>query len=294
LIKYLKYKKKMVKKLVPNPYIPMLTKVKSIISENEVRDIKTLELEFQKEEEYKAFDYIPGQFAEISIIGKGECPIGIASSPTEEGTIKFTIKKMGTVTSSFHNSDIGDTIGVRGPLGNGWPMEELKGQNIVVIGGGFAFSTLRSLVLYVLDDKHRKDYGNITVIYGNRDSGEVLYRDVLEEWEKRDDINVVLTIDREEEGWTRKVGFVAAIVKEVAPSPDNAVAIICGPPIMIRTAVDELVKIGWKDEKILNSLEMRMKCGIGKCGRCNIGEKFVCIDGPVFSLAELKKMPNEY
>ena len=279
---------------MPNPYIPMLTKIKSIISENEVRDIKTIELEFQKEEEYKAFDYIPGQFAEISIIGKGECPIGIASSPTEEGTIKFTIKKMGTVTSAFHNCDIGDTIGVRGPLGNGWPMEELKGQNIVVIGGGFAFSTLRSLVLYVLDDKHRKDYGDITVIYGNRDSGEVLYRDVLEEWEKRDDINVVLTIDREEEGWTRKVGFVAAIVKEVAPSPDNAVAIICGPPIMIRTAVDELVKIGWSDENILNSLEMRMKCGIGKCGRCNIGSKFVCIDGPVFSLAELKKLPNEF
>jgi len=279
---------------MPNPYIPMLTKVKSLISENKVRDIKTIELEFQKNEEYKAFDYIPGQFAEISIIGKGECPIGIASSPTEEGTIKFTIKKMGTVTSAFHNSDVGDTIGVRGPLGNGWPMEELKGKNIVVIGGGFAFSTLRSLVLYVLDEKNRKDYGDITVIYGNRDSGEVLYRDVLEEWEKRKDIEIVLTIDREEETWTRKVGFVAAIVKEVAPSPNNAVAIICGPPIMIRTAVDELVKIGWKDEHILNSLEMRMKCGIGKCGRCNIGEKFVCIDGPVFSLAELKKMPNEY
>jgi len=279
---------------VPNPYIPMLTKVKSMVSENKVNDIKTVELEFIKEEEYKNFDYIPGQFAEISIIGKGECPIGIASSPTEEGTIKFTIKKMGTVTSAFHNSETGDIIGVRGPLGNGWPMEELKGKNIVVIGGGFAFSTLRSLVLYVLDEKHRKDYGNLTVIYGNRDSGEVLYQDVLEEWEKRDDIDVVLTIDREEEGWTRKVGFVAAIVKEVAPSPNNAVAIICGPPIMIRTAVDELVKIGWKDEDILNSLEMRMKCGIGKCGRCNIGSKFVCIDGPVFSLAELKKMPNEY
>jgi sulfhydrogenase subunit gamma (sulfur reductase) len=279
---------------VPNPYIPMLTKVKSMVSENKVNDIKTVELEFIKEEEYKNFDYIPGQFAEISIIGKGECPIGIASSPTEEGTIKFTIKKMGTVTSAFHNSETGDIIGVRGPLGNGWPMEELKGKNIVVIGGGFAFSTLRSLVLYVLDEKHRKDYGNLTVIYGNRDSGEVLYQDVLEEWEKRDDIDVVLTIDREEEGWTRKVGFVAAIVKEVAPSPNNAVAIICGPPIMIRTAVDELVKIGWKDEDILNSLEMRMKCGIGKCGRCNIGSKFVCIDGPVFSLAELKKIPNEY
>ena len=279
---------------MPNPYIPMLTKVTSIIAENKVNDIKTIELEFQKEDEYKSFDYIPGQFAEISIIGKGECPIGIASSPTEEGSVKFTIKKMGTVTSMFHRCDIGDTIGVRGPLGNGWPIENLKGKNIVVIGGGFAFSTLRSLILYILDENHRKDYGNVTVIYGNRDSGEVLYRDVLEEWEKRDDINVVLTIDREEEGWTRKVGFVAAIVKEVAPSPDNAVAIICGPPIMIRTAVDELVKIGWKDEQILNSLEMRMKCGIGKCGRCNIGSKYVCIDGPVFSLAELKKMPNEY
>jgi sulfhydrogenase subunit gamma (sulfur reductase) len=279
---------------MPNPYIPMLTKIKSMATENEVNDIKTFELEFVKEEEYKAFDYVPGQFAEISIIGKGECPIGIASSPTEEGTIKFTIKKMGTVTSTFHNSDIGDTIGVRGPLGNGWPMEELKGKNIVVIGGGFAFSTLRSLVLYVLDDKYRKDYGNITVIYGNRNSGEVLYRDVLEEWEKRDDIDIVLTIDREEEGWTRKVGFVAAVVKEVAPSSVNAIAVVCGPPIMIKTAQNELEKLDWKDDQILNSLEMRMKCGIGKCGRCNIGEKFVCVDGPVFSLAELKEMPKEH
>ncbi|MHA2281904.1 MAG: FAD/NAD(P)-binding protein [Promethearchaeota archaeon] len=279
---------------MPNPYIPYLTRVKSVIEENKVNDIKTIELEFKNEEDYKKFDYIPGQFAEISLIGKGECPIGIASSPTEEGTIKFTIKKMGTVTSGFHSSEVGDIIGVRGPCGNGWPMEEMKGKNIVVIGGGFAYSTLRSLIIYLLDDRYRKDYGDITTIYGNRDSGEVLYKDLLEEWEKRDDIKVVLTIDREEEAWTREVGFVAAIVKKVAPSPDNAVAIICGPPIMIRTAVTELVELGWKDEQILNSLEMRMKCGIGKCGRCNIGNKFVCTDGPVFSLAELKKMPNEY
>ena len=270
----------------------MLTKVKSIVSENEVNDIKTLELEFVNDEEY--FNYIPGQFSEISLMGKGECPIGIASSPTEEGTIKFTIKKMGTVTSSFHNCEVGDVVGIRGPLGNGWPIEDMKGKNIVVIGGGFAFSTLRSLVLYLLDDKYRKDYGDITVIYGNRNIGEVLYRDVLEEWEKRDDIKVVLTLDREEEGWTREVGFVAAIVKKVAPSPDNAVAVVCGPPIMIRTAVAELVELGWKDDQILNSLEARMKCGIGKCGRCNIGDKFICTNGPVFSLAELKKLPNEY
>ncbi len=279
---------------MPNPYIPMLTSVKNIVSENEVNDIKTLELVFKKEEDLKSFKYIPGQFAEISLIGKGECPIGIASSPTETGSIMFTIKKMGTVTTGFHYCDMGDIVGVRGPLGNGWPIEEMKGKNIVVIGGGFAFSTLRSLVVYLLDEKYRKNYKDITVIYGNRDSGEVLYRDILEEWEQREDIKVVLTIDREEEGWTHEVGFVAAIVKKVAPSPDNAMAVVCGPPIMIRTAVAELVNLGWKDEQILNSLEMRMKCGIGKCGRCNIGNKFVCVDGPVFSLAELKKMPNEY
>jgi len=279
---------------VPNPYIPMLTKVKSIVSENKVNDIKTIELEFIKDGEYAKFDYIPGQFSEISIMGKGECPIGIASSPTEEGSIKFTIKKMGTVTSEFHNSEIGDIVGVRGPLGNGWPIDEMKGKNIVVIGGGFAFSTLRSLLLYVLEEKNRKEYGDITVIYGNRNVGEVLYRETLEEWEKRKDLKLVLTIDQEEEGWTHEVGFVAAIVKKVAPSPSNAVAVICGPPIMIRTAVAELVGLGWKDEQILNSLEARMKCGIGKCGRCNIGDKFICTDGPVFSLAELKKMPNEY
>lgn len=279
---------------VPNLYIPMLTTVKNIVSENKVNDIKTLELEFKKEEDYGNFNYIPGQFAEISLIGKGESPIGIASSPTEEGSIKFTIKKMGTVTSEFHNCNIGDVVGVRGPFGNGWPIEEMKGKNIVVIGGGFAFSTLRSLVIYLLDEKYRKDYKKITVIYGNRDSSEVLYRNVLEEWKKHDDIEVVLTIDREEEGWKEKVGFVAAIVKEVAPSSDNAIAVVCGPPIMIKTTIAVLEELKFNDEHILNSLEMRMKCGVGKCGRCNIGNKYVCIDGPVFSLAELKKLPTEY
>lgn len=277
-----------------NPYIPLLTTVKSIIAENKINDIKTLELEFKNKKDYEDFNYIPGQFAEISIIGKGECPIGIASSPTEEGSIKFTIKKMGTVTTALHNCDIGDTVGVRGPCGNGWPIEEMKGKNIVIIGGGFAFSTLRSLITYMLDNKYRKDYKDITVIYGNRDSGEVLYQEDLETWKKRDDIKVILTIDREEEGWKDKVGFVAPVVKEVAPSSDNAVAVVCGPPIMIKTTIAVLEELKFEDAQILNSLEMRMKCGIGKCGRCNIGNKFVCVDGPVFSLAELKKMPNEY
>lgn len=277
-----------------NPYIPKITTIKSIISENDVNDIKTFELVFDKSENYKNFKYIPGQFSELSIFGKGECPIGIASSPTEKGSIKFTIKKMGTVTSAFHNMEVGEKIGIRGPLGNGWPIEQMKGKNIIIIGGGFAFSTLRSLTEFILDDKHRDDYEDLTLIYGNRDPGEVLYKNDIQRWEKREDIKVVLTIDNEAEGWDYKIGYVAPIVKEVDPSSENALAAVCGPPIMIKTTIDVLEELEFRDEQILNSLEMRMKCGIGKCGRCNVGDKYVCIDGPVFSLAELRKLPDEY
>ncbi|MFX1383378.1 MAG: FAD/NAD(P)-binding protein [Promethearchaeota archaeon] len=275
-------------------YIPYLTSIKSIVSENGVNDIKTFELVFKNKEDEEKFDYIPGQFAEISMIGKGECPIGIASSPTEKGSIKFTIKKMGTVTTAIHNAEIGDVVGVRGPLGNGWPIEDLKGKNIIVIGGGFAFSTLRSLVEYMITDDNRNDFKEITVIYGNRNCSEILYQEDLMRWEKREDVDVALTIDCAEEGWDGKVGFVAPIVEAVSPSPDNAIAIVCGPPIMIRTTEAVLEKLNFKPDQILESLENRMKCGIGKCGRCNIGEKFVCVDGPVFSKEELNKMPKEY
>jgi sulfhydrogenase subunit gamma (sulfur reductase) len=230
----------------------------------------------------------------VSIFGKGECPIGIASSPTEEGSIKFTVKKMGTVTTSFHNMELGEKIGIRGPLGNGWPIEQMKGKNIIIIGGGFAFSTLRSLTEFILDKKNRDNYKDLMVIYGNRDPGEVLYKNDIKRWQKRDDVEIVLTIDNEADGWDYKVGYVAPIVKEVGPSPENALTAVCGPPIMIKTTVNVLKELEFNGDQILNSLEMRMKCGIGKCGRCNVGNKYVCIDGPVFSLAELSKLPDEY
>jgi len=277
-----------------NLYVPKLTTIKSIVTENGANDIKTFELVFKDDNDLNEFKYIPGQFAELTIFGKGECPIGIASSPTESGSLKFTVKKMGTVTAALHNLDVGSTVGIRGPLGNSWPVEAMKEKNIVIVGGGFAFSTLRSLIEYLIADEYRSYYKDITVIYGNRSKSEVLYKSDLERWQQRNDINVVLTLDRAEDGWNGKVGFVAPIVKEVAPSSENAIAVICGPPIMIKTSIPELEALQFTDEQILSSLEMRMKCGVGKCGRCNVGNKFVCADGPIFSRAELKQMPGEY
>ncbi|MHA1230505.1 MAG: FAD/NAD(P)-binding protein [Candidatus Helarchaeota archaeon] len=277
-----------------NLYLPKLCTIKNIIQENEANDLKTFELVFQNKSDEENFNYIPGQFAELSIIGIGECPIGIASSPTEKGSLKFTIKKVGTVTTAFHECHVGDEVGIRGPFGNGWPIDYLKGQNVVIVGGGFAFSTLRSLTEYILHKDNRRFYGDLTVIYGARNSGEMLYKEDLKRWQKRDDLNLVLTIDKPEPDWEYNVGYVPDIVKKVSPSSYNSTALVCGPPIMIKFSIPVLKELGFEDEKILLSLEMRMKCGVGKCGRCNIGNKFVCLDGPVFSQAELKALPKEY
>lgn len=277
-----------------NPYIPNLAVIRKIITENEVNDIKTFELVFQDPEAMKNFKYRCGQFAEISVFGAGECPIGIASSPMDEDYIQFTVKKVGVVTTALHNSEEGTVIGVRGPFGNGFPLERMEGRNVVIVGGGFAFTTLRSLTKFILHEANRDRFKDLTVIYGARNPGELSYKYDLEAWGKRDDINLNVTIDRAVPGWTGLVGFVPAVLKEVAPSSDNAIAIVCGPPIMIRFTMPVINELGFASEDVLLSLEMRMKCGIGKCGRCNIGDKFVCKDGPVFAYKELQMMPKEY
>ncbi|MDH5689428.1 MAG: FAD/NAD(P)-binding protein [Candidatus Bathyarchaeota archaeon] len=277
-----------------NPYIPDLAIIRKIIRENEVNDIKTFELVLQDREAMKNFRYRCGQFAEISVFGAGECPIGIASSPTDEDYIQFTVKKVGVVTTALHNCEERTVIGVRGPYGNGFPLERMKGRNVVIVGGGFAFTTLRSLTKFILHEANRGKFGDLTVIYGVRNPGELIYKYDLEAWSNRNDVNLNVTIDRAVPGWTGLVGFVPAILKEVAPSSDNAIAIICGPPIMIRFTMPVVNELGFSDEDVFLSLEMRMKCGIGKCGRCNIGDKFVCKDGPVFSYRELQMMPKEY
>ena len=282
-----------------NPYIPMPVEIIKIIDEVDTHDIKSFRLKFLNKEDEAKFKYLPGQFSELSIYGKGESPIGIASSPTEQGYVAFTVQRAGAiqpglVTAALHDMDEGAKIGLRGPLGNSWPIEFLEKKNIVVVGGGFAFTTLRSLINYMLHKDNRSRFGDITVIYGARTPGLLLYKDELAAWEKRDDIKTIITVDKRDDAWKGREGFVPAVCKDVAPSPKNSVAVICGPPIMIKFTLPVFFDLGFSKENILTSLEMRMKCGIGKCGRCNVGYKYVCSDGPVFSLAELEELPRDF
>ncbi|MFP4459068.1 MAG: FAD/NAD(P)-binding protein [Candidatus Zixiibacteriota bacterium] len=274
-----------------NIYMPKPIIVKNIIDESEDRTLRTFDFKFANPED--AFDYMPGQFCQLSIPGLGEAPFGIATSPTEEGYLRFTINRVGDVTTAIHYLKKGEKLGIRGPLGNYYPVEKFKGKDIVIVSGGFAFTTLRSLAIWLLHPDHRGDYGKITVIYGARNPNLLLYCDELEEWEKRNDIDVHLTIDRPVEGWDGLTGFVPAVTEDIAPPADDAYCVVCGPPIMIRFTLPVLEKLGFPKDRIYTSLERRMKCGIGKCGRCNIGPKYICLDGPVFSYAELEKLPEE-
>jgi NAD(P)H-flavin reductase len=271
-------------------------RIDSIRTETDDRSLKTFLLDFERSEHAESFRYHPGQFAEISFAGKGEVPIGIASSPTEGKNLAFTINRAGSVTTALHRLRAGDYLGVRGPLGNGFPVDALKGHNLVLISGGFAFTTLRSLAVYVMATANRERFGRLTVIYGARRPGLLLYREELKEWQRRNDVDVAVTVDtaEEEDQWAGHVGFVPTVTKEIAPSSENTYALVCGPPIMIKYTLPVLAELGFPHDRILLSLEMRMKCGIGICGRCNIGPKYVCKDGPVFSLAELDKLPQEY
>ncbi len=277
-------------KLHEAPLLPTPATLERVVVETAAADLKSFYLKF---EDGPRWDYLPGQFAELSLYGYGEAPIGMASSPTEGDHLMFTVFNTGGVVSrALHRLAPGATVGLRGPLGNTWPLEELRGKNAAVIGGGFAFTTQRSLVKYIL--ANRKDFAELTVVYGARSPGALLYKRELAEWEKSSELTLHLTVDRGDETWTGREGFVPTVVEEEKLRPDNAIALICGPPIMIKFTLPVMDKLGWRPEQIYTSLEMRMKCGVGMCGRCNVGPKYVCVDGPVFSFAELSKLPQEY
>lgn len=279
-----------------NPYLPYPVRIDDIIVESEDRNLKTFKFVFLNPDDENKFAYRAGQFAELSVAGKGEIPIGIASSPVEKGFIKFTVNKAGVVTSHLHNMRVGDVMGVRGPLGNSYPWDKLEGRNILIVGGGFAFTTLRSSIIYMLDPANRPKFGKISVVYGARNPGMLLYKNELIEWEKRDDIDMHITVDgTDDPDWKYNVGFVPPITEQKAPAGDeNSFAIVCGPPIMIKFTQPVLEKLGYDHDHIILSLENRMKCGIGMCGRCGIGRELVCKDGPVFTLNQINQTPREY
>jgi NAD(P)H-flavin reductase len=199
--------------------------------------------------------------------------------------------KMGKVTSAIHELEVGEPIMIRGPYGNGFPVEEWKGKKILTVGGGIGLAPLRPIINYVNDNQ--KDYTALEIIYGARSSSELVFLQELKELQNNNGAKVQLTIDSAEEGWEGYVGFVPAYLMELKPSPENTIAITCGPPIMIRFVLENLVKLGFEDNQIYTTLENRMKCGIGKCGKCNVGNVYVCKDGPVFSYTTLKKLPPD-
>ena len=270
------------------PLVPITAKIKSIRTLTE----DTLLFEMAEFRGNKPFSYNPGQFMELSVFGVGESPISITSTPTRPEVLEFAVREVGLVTGAMHNCEAGDTIGLRGPFGNGFPMVEMKKKHILIIAGGIGLAPLRSLINYMLDN--RNDFGDIDIVYGARTPELLCFSDEFETWQMASLTRLHLTVDAETPGWKGHVGLVPVLLKELALHPENRIAVACGPPIMIKFTLAVLKASGYLDENIMTTLELKMKCGVGKCGRCNIGPKYVCQNGPVFRLSELKQLPEEY
>lgn len=275
-----------------NIYLPYLMRIEKITEEAPF--VKTFRLKFVNEEDEKNFSFHTGQFGEYSVIGEGESTFCIASAPTRKGYIECTFRKAGKVTSALFNRDEGDIIGFRGPYGNIFPIDEWKGKNLLFIAGGIALPPMRSVIWNCLD--LRENFKDFSILYGARTVADLVYKNELREWEERPDVKLVTTVDPggETPDWKGEVGFVPAVLEKMNPKAENTIAIVCGPPIMIKFTLPVLSKLGFADKDIFTTLENRMKCGFGKCGRCNVGSVFVCKDGPVFTFEELKTLPAEY
>jgi NAD(P)H-flavin reductase len=267
-----------------NPMLPYLGKLVEV--RDLAADIKLFRVEMLNggNEAFRTFQ--PGQFAFVSAFGLGEAPFGIANTPGRGPAIDFAVARLGTVTTGLHELGEGDIVGVRGPLGNWFPMKKFKGKNLVVLGGGIGGAPLRPVIQYVLD--HRSDYGSLTILWAARRPDLLVFTDEYDEWRAAQDTNLHLTVDSPDEKWDHNVGLITQLLEKVSPSPKNTVTITCGPPIMIHFVTKMLhEKMGFVPTDNYVTLEARMHCGLGKCGRCNLGEKLVCVDGPVFNMQEV-------
>ena len=266
------------------PYLGKLIEVRDLAAE-----IKLLRVEMLNGggEAFRTFQ--PGQFAFVSAFGLGEAPFGIANASGRGSTVDFAIARLGSVTTGLHELGEGDIVGVRGPLGNWFPMKKFKGKNLIVLGGGIGGAPLRPVIQHVLD--HRSDYGKLTILWAARRPDLLVFTDEYDEWRSSPDTTLHLTVDNPDEKWSHDVGLITQLLEKVAPSADNTVTITCGPPVMIHFVTKLLQeKMGFIPRDNYVTLEARMHCGLGKCGRCNLGEKLVCVDGPVFNMEEVGEL----
>ena len=275
-----------------NLYVPYRMRIAKIT--DEAPAVKTFRLEFVDPAEAEQFSFKAGQFGEYSVYGEGESTFCVASSPTRKGYIECTFRQVGRVTSALADRDEGDIIGFRGPYGNVFPLEQWRGKNLLFIAGGIALPPMRCVIWNCLD--LRDQYKDVSIVYGARTVADLVYKHELADWGARPDVKLAVTVDPggETPDWKGHVGFVPTVLDKLAPSSDNAIAVLCGPPIMIKLTMPVLTKLGFTPENIYTTLENRMKCGVGKCGRCNVGKLYVCKDGPVFTFADLAKLPAEY
>ena len=272
-----------------DPLIPMVGVVTDVrIDTPDVKTFRVVGLDGKK-----PFAHIPGQCAMLSMPGIGEALFSITSSPTNEEYLEFSIKKCGCVTTWLHEIEPGQQVTIRGPYGNGFPVDtELKGKDLLIIAGGIGLAPVRSVINYVR--ANRANYGTLDIVYGSRSKEDLVdYQEILDEWMAEDGINVHLTIDREQPDWDGHVGFVPNYVKELNFDTSKTV-VMCGPPIMIKFTLAGLEELGFQRDQVYTTFELKMKCALGKCGRCNIGDKYVCKDGPVFRLDQMTELPDEY
>ena len=273
----------------PNPYRPYMGTLVGV--KDLATDIKMFQVNLDDSETRDGFVYRPGQFAFVSAFGVGEAPFGISSTVARGPTLEFAVNKVGTVTSALHRLGEGDVVGVRGPFGNWFPLDELRGKHIILLGGGIGGAPLRPVIHTVL--YNRDDYGRLIILWAARLPSLLIFTDEFDEWRAAPDTELYLTVDRVAPGeraasaWSGKVGLITDLLQGVAPSPENAVALLCGPPAMLKFTLLTLGKLGFAPEQMIVTLEAKMKCGMGKCGRCNLGEKYVCTDGPVFNCTDL-------
>ena len=264
-----------------SPFLPYPARLRE--SRDLTPDVKLLRVELEDGREN--FRYQPGQFAFLSALGMGEAPFTFAGYPKEQGVLEFAIRKVGTVSGALHELEEGEPLGVRGPFGNSFPLEDYRGKDIVIIGGGIGLAPLRPVIQAIL--ARREEYGDLLIIYGARTPADLAFAHEFPSWAEAPRTRVELTVDRGNGGWSGRVALVPAVVKELKPSPQNTITITCGPPIMIRFVLAELKALNFAPQQIVTTLEAKMKCGLGKCARCNIGEKYICQDGPVFTLQEV-------